>query len=141
MIYFLSFVLIIAFFVFRAGTFTGDMLRYYSGYLGVLAISICMYLNSLPSDVRNASSTFLLLLGALFFIPFSFQVMFRLGLPLLETAIGVGLSFIAYSLTSNISICVVVGVFAMWLLSLKTLKLIPIKLSLNNYTKFFKANN
>lgn len=141
MIYFLSLVLIIAFFIFRAGTYTGDMLRYFSGYLGVLSISVCLYINTLPSEVRNASSTFLLLLGGLFFVPFSFQVIFRLGLPLLETAIGIGSSFIAYSLTSNITISVAAGVFTMWLLSFKTLDLIPIKLSLKNYTKFFKSNN
>lgn len=140
MIYFLSILLIFSFFVFRAGTFAGDMLRYYSGYLGVLCIVMFLYMNSLVDNYRSASAPFLALLGGLLFLPFSFQVIFRLGLPLLETVAGLIVSFIIYSITNEIFIGILVGIAVMWLLSLKTLKIIPIKLSLGNYTKIFKRN-
>ena len=99
-----------------------------------------IYINSLVDNARSASAPFLALLGGLLFLPFSFQVMFRLGLPLLETAAGFIVSFIVYSITNEIFMSILVVVAVMWLLSLKTLKIIPIKLSLGNYTQFFKRN-
>ena len=138
MIYFLSVFLIVAFFIFRAGTFTGDMLRYFLGYLGVVFITVFIFANSTDNSARSASMPFLALLGAMLFLPFSFQVIFRLGLPLLETGLGLIIAFIAYSIMDEIFISALMGMIAMWLLSLKTLKIIPIKISLGNYTQIFK---
>ncbi|MGK9155427.1 hypothetical protein [Acinetobacter radioresistens] len=140
MIYILAILLTCAFYFFRAGTFAGDMLRYYSGFMGAISLLLFFYANSLPYDgsSRNANLTFLPLLGGLLYLPFTFQMMFRLGLPILETGLGLFISFIAYKITDGIIISIFFGALAMWLISLKTLKIVPVKLALSNYTNLFK---